>query len=112
MAQNRTNTSQTAPAAQATNTRSSLSSRALSGINNLRVNYKKSYELSKNKTKFVVNMIVHSVAAVAVAHLTLGTGSILLILGGSFVVYKLVEHGIDAYTKFEDKKSLILRNSN
>ena len=102
--QNKTNTKQTT-------TNNSLSSKVLTGVNNLRVNYKKNYELSKNQTKFVLNMITHSVAAISVAHLTLGSGSLLLILVGGFVVYKIVENGIDLYTKYEDTKSLLLKNN-
>ena len=102
--QNKTNTKQTT-------TNNSLSSKFLTGVNNLRVNYKKNYELSKNQTKFVLDMVVHSIAALSVAHLTLGSGSLLLILVGGFAVYKIIENGIDLHAKFEDTKSLLLKNN-
>lgn len=62
------------------------------GVNNLKVNNSKIYEMSKTNTRLVLNIAGHGLIAVAVANLTFFSGSFLLALAGGVVIVKTLKH--------------------
>lgn len=84
-----------------------ISTSGAKGVNNLKVNYNKTYELAKTNTKMVLNTAGHAFVLVGIVHFAMAIGSPLVLIPGAIIAIKTLVHAKESNQKLAKEKSLI-----